>query len=153
MREVEYRAWKYTDTPEMFYDIQGVNFVVGIVFLGYRVSSSTIRTDKELLENLILMQYTGLKDRNNKKIYEGDILRFSEESEYIPNRDSGGGIIDYDKLEGFTQYGVVSFDAGCFEYKTHKTVKGRHSEYHAPLSFMNGCEIIGNVYEDTELLK
>jgi uncharacterized phage protein (TIGR01671 family) len=99
------------------------------------------------------MQYTGLKDKQLKEIYEGDIVRAWEESVMIPNRDSGGGIIDFDEDEGFSQIGIVTFYSPFFAYQTKKHLRGRKEEIFAPLDFVDGIEVIGNIYEHYHLLE
>ncbi|CAF1852505.1 MULTISPECIES: YopX family protein [Bacillus] len=100
-----------------------------------------------------LRQYTGLKDKNAREIYEGDILRVWEEDEHVPNHDSGGGIIDFDIIEGFSQLGVVDFKGAWFTYETKKHQKGREVSIFAPLDFTNNFEVISNIYENPELLE
>ena len=67
----------------------------------------------------ILMQYTGLKDKNGKEIYEGDIL----------------------KDEQFTGEVVWDFSGLMLESN------------HIIYAIWRGCEVIGNIYENPELLK
>lgn len=73
----------------------------------------------------ILMQYTGLKDKNGKEIYEGDILGW--ESDSIPNAE----VIYNQKDCRFTP-----FSRSCPDDKW----------------VFNGGEVIGNIYENPELL-
>lgn len=101
----------------------------------------------------ILREYTGLTDTNKVEIYVGDILRLWHEDEYVPNRDSGGGVIDYDREEGFSQLGIVGFTGCSFDYKTVKTIDGRHEEIHMPIDWLENYEVIGNIYENPELIK
>jgi len=71
------------------------------------------------------MQYTGLKDKNGKEIYEGDIV----------------------KIEGFINH-VVGFEDGAFRWMNvgpYLPIAERISE--------RECEVIGNIYENPELLK
>jgi uncharacterized phage protein (TIGR01671 family) len=79
--------------------------------------------------NGILMQYTGLKDKNGKEIYEGDIC---------PS-----------KISGESQ--VIIFSKCGF------TVGDKNSEYPASLQYLpvfhNQMEVIGNIYENPELLE
>lgn len=80
------------------------------------------RTDK-----YILMQSTGLKDRNGKLIYEGDIVKVS-----------GYGVEGIFKMfwEDVTaQFAINVYESDCFE----------HSQ--------SVMEVIGNIYENKELLE
>jgi len=124
VREIKLRAWKHINTPEMFNNVQAIDFKRGVAHLGCRLSSSTVRTDEESLNNLILMQYTGLTDKNGREIYEGDI--------------------SWDEWNDC--YGVVKFDEGKFIYEWENVCEDL-IEVHDYL------DISGNIYENPELLE
>ena len=69
----------------------------------------------------ILEQYTGLKDKKGKKIYEGDIVKVNN---------------------GYDTIGEIYFDEGSYEI-------GRKSMLELPLMY-GMCEIIGNIHENKE---
>ncbi|MFA5298150.1 MAG: YopX family protein [Lutibacter sp.] len=120
-REIKFRAWdkakdKWIDGAYGFH-ILGENMLIGGLFHDYSIPD---------LNNIIVMQYTGLNDKNGKEIYEGDKLN-------NPNDASAFEIIEWNVLNGCWQLGENGFPIG----------KYRLSDF---------WEVIGNIYENPELL-
>ncbi len=98
-----------------------------------------------------VMQYTGLKDRHGKEIYEGDILLIPDE-DVVPVTDEGQG-----PIEDCSHLVPVEFRNGEFGFEIPKTDDGETGwftwrtwgEYDDPAKL----EIIGNIYENPELLE
>lgn len=106
-------------------------------------------------------QYTGLKDKNNKEIYEGDILLSSNEN----------GIFLISIIFGDSNIEDSNI-LTCFQIKIEKTLSGSQyleyfnnnlikliNKYNIPIEECNnekfisdGWWILGNIYENPELL-
>lgn len=119
-REIKFRFWNSCGKhSKMFYKTDQV-----IECLKQQIEFN----DKESLalgynhegDGSSFMQYTGLKDKNGKDIYEGDILRYSADGYKFEN-------------------GVVVFSDGCF--KVRCTFSHRLNSTIAPL-----FEVIGHIY-------
>jgi uncharacterized phage protein (TIGR01671 family) len=85
------------------------------------------------LDSIILRQYTGLHDMTGKEIYDGDIVKTPKN---IPNmmRNQSGYIM---------ALAEVVLEVGAFRFKFGDEMPLAHS----------GCEVIGNIYEHSHLLK
>ena len=125
MREYKFRVWD-TENKEML-KVQELDFED--TFYGGRLS---IRTDQYNdyfdIEDMILMQYTGLKDKNGKEIYEGDIIKCSFYPDFIFE---------------------IKFTELCWYMRKIPTSE------HINLSdvLYEDLEVIGNIYDNPELLE
>lgn len=121
MREIKFRVWdkdrKYMGVVET---IDWGNNSIGYIFGGqYWINK---------LNSVDLLQFTGLKDKNGKEIYEGDIVRFEDE-------EWQSGI-----------YKVV-WEEDCAGF-TLQYPNGRDEDWeYNPFSGNADIEIIGNIYE------
>ena len=107
-------------------------------------------------EDLVLMQSTGLKDKNGKEIFEGDILKFNDEwADYCYE-----GYVD-GSVEGINFVEVVRGEA-CFEFGKTKYPESSlfilmEDEHLNFKDFIKSedfeFEILGNIYENPELLE
>lgn len=111
MREIKFRGWVVKDVE---YDI-----------VDYMENKPHFAWDDMLGEhekgNIILMQYTGLKDKNGVGVYEGDI----------------------------TDIGVVYYLNSCFMVGVDGDINKSHVLIYG---VKKGFEIIGNIYENPELV-
>ena len=95
------------------------------------LSYDEIAFDEVPASDFILMHSTGLKDKNDNEIYDGDIVRFelTDGFNYVTNED-----------------GVVTYKLGAFYVVNGLT------EYLISDINTNDLEVIGNIYENPELL-
>jgi len=123
MREIKFRAWD-TINEAMDFDIHDRYSDKGRGFTPLQYPACF--GDYVLDDSFELMQYTGLKDKNGKEIYEGDILS-----------------IPPDKY-GDEERNVVEYGLGIYLLEEH----GLHLN-----DWNERGEVIGNIWENKELLK
>lgn len=116
-REIKFRAW-HPGSEKMHTCIEVSPFHVG--------DCDRLRWNKN---DVILMQYTGLKDKNDKEIYEGDIVE-------------GGPYLSKSKTKSHIVYQFNQF-------KVKDEFIGWEGE---GLWYWDEIEVIGNIYENPELL-
>lgn len=128
MREIKFRAWlkeerKMVNVETLFIGINRLCF-------GNSKTEDLFFRDFEEVE---LMQYTGLKDKNGKEIYDGDIVLV----------ESGGTSTWYKTVIKFKE---VAFIASLIDGEDYIYIFNHGFD-------SNDFEILGNVYENKNLLE
>lgn len=117
-REIKFRAWN--KLTKHIFDVQSIHFEGSIVRNG---SSTFYKT-----EDVVLMQYTGLKDKNGDDIYDQYLLSHN------------GNVFKVMWSDDFSGWCYVYYLGDCRERPITKM-------------FLEECELIGNIYLNPELLK
>jgi uncharacterized phage protein (TIGR01671 family) len=126
MREIRFRAWDK--------EIEGMYECGTILDILKRQEEMSDR-NWLLCTDHVIMQYTGLCDKNGKEICEGDIVSFKPNSIEFP--------------EEICIYEVVWFEQNCgFLFKINND---RYEVLDA--GYQDRLAVIGNIYENPELLK
>ena len=137
MRDLKFRSWD--KITKQYYAVKGLEYdddgnLDEVYLAGLKISESNPVFNLRKPSDVILEQSTGLKDKNCKEIYEGDIIRekwFDEDVRLGENRVG--------KVEYFTDGFVCWFVGG--RLMQLGMLVGSH------------IEVIGNIYENKELLK
>lgn len=122
MREIKFRVWH--KGKKIISEVFGIDILHKEIFFSNGDIDYCEISDFKYIE---LMEYTGLKDKNNKEIYEGDIVTLHN-----------------------GKYKVI------FNSKEARFVL-RDDEFEMNIPFTNNnnkrMEVVGNIYENPELIK
>lgn len=143
-REIKFRAW---DTERRMFVPQGE-----VIFKDYGETyfevvpncleyvGDKVHNGEQQYNRFELMQFTGLKDKNGTEIYEGDVVK-------NPVEEYNGR---YPEVVGHELYKIVWSDT---DYMILGECLQSISKNHLQLNDLLGCEVIGNIYQNPELLK
>lgn len=134
MREIGYRAWLKKDKKMV--EVKSIHFGTKKIMYGYSESSHCYGNASCKFNDCELMQYTGLTDKNDKPIYEGDIITCMNTSKH-----SGYAI-------GKKMYGFIAYDDN-YGYWFCKN----NFQHYIDWSFADDIEVIGNLFDNPELLR
>jgi len=130
-REIKFRVW-HNSLQEMLYDFT-------LPQAGYGRSLNKAFS----MLCMPIMQFTGLKDKNGKDIYEGDIIS------RLRHKDMKNLASQMVHKPEFAR--IVKFEQGMFCGDDNSCPLKNDVKYNSDV--MDDYEIIGNIYENPELLK
>lgn len=165
MREIKFRSWD-TKNKEMLETVTPGQMMSMVSSISALCGNTASEYDFDM--RLIYMQYTGLHDKNGKEIYEGDIFEIKDEENSV--KHSGE-----DDMRDFTCltkiFAVVKYNSSVCRYeletisyhdiyeyvdepklKRTEVYKADSNIYYLP-EIAEEDNVVGNIYENPELLK
>jgi len=144
MREIKFRVWHKRKacwiSDEVFIDHTGkVDWY----------STETFNRPELNMDDIIVQQYTGLKDRNNQEIYEGDIVKVTYERDGRIETSYNGQVKFGDCCLSYTSESPQHSSMGFYlETKNKEEPQVGLFQDHNLIGGIAYNKIIGNIFED-----
>jgi uncharacterized phage protein (TIGR01671 family) len=187
MREIKFRAWDKKNNVWLSLTNLKMSLKFGSI---WEYSSYDVKKNP----NIEINQYTGLKDKHGKKIYEGDIIQYRLPKRYFqehfdpylkelmePYIKTYTDVVIFKDGRFALKHASYDLDCICNDTYTHDDLidcfqMRNEKEWHDPkyieesnllyildeyklsdenelIEYLSGCEVIGNIYENPELLE
>lgn len=135
MREILFRG-KRVDNGEWVYGYFWSNDVGNSFIRVTKENDEIVLKDYEVSPETV-GGYTGLTDKNGKKIFEGDIVRYQPE-------------LWRESLQSVVEYCADKLNYPAFDLKNNGYDEGNELQFAYE---EGGCEVIGTIYDNPELLE
>lgn len=149
----KFRAWD-SAKQEMFTDTFAITESGQVVVVEQEFVTST--PDYIFVDHLVTMQSTGLHDKNGKEIFEGDILKFNDEwndycyEGYVDGSTEGINYVEIERETTCFAFGKTKISDSSLFY----LIRDEHLSFEELIKDEDfEFEIIGNIYENPELLE
>ena len=128
MREIKFRAWNRKEKCWHYFNL--VDLIIGRA-----QEAGSLAYEK-------WCEFTGLRDKNGKEIYEGNVIQYGyiTSDDYILERSRTTGVVKwFDDIAGFKPEDL--------------RINHKGGRYRSVWDFCEELEVIGDIYENPELLK
>ena len=122
---------------KMMFEVKSLVFTLNLATIASKNDLFPSRTCS--FDDIILMQFTGLVDKNGKEIFESDIVKTTI---FFGRADESGGFYEYEK----ELIGIVKQLEGAWVIDTEKGAVYLWSD-------INENEVLGNIWENPKLLE